>query len=327
MEKKVKKKEENKIMNWLKENKKALIFGVVGIIIGVSIMGIMWPKRIATLKDGSQAIVSIKGTKITADDLYNELKNGGGLTALLNIIDDKLLDEMYDVETEAADYAKSQSEYYYGIYESYYGYSKEEFLSSNGFKDEEAFITYLKDDFVVQKYFKEYLEKKVTDKDIDKYYKDNVFGEKQVYLFSSQDKDNDLEKVRNSLKKGLTFKEITEKYKDVTTNELGKVNFVNAVDYGETLIEQFKKLKAGEYSKVLNTDEYGYTVVYVASSAKKPSKDEAKKDIITAITTDMSNKDEKLYYQAFIELREKNGMKFSDTEMEKEYNNYKKQYK
>lgn len=317
----------NKIKNWLTNNKKSLVFCLCGFLIGILIMGLNWPERIAKLKDGSEAIVQIDGKKITADDLYNELKKGSGLTALLNIIDNKILDDMYDVEEEADKYAKSQSEYYYSIYESYYGYSKEQFLSENGFIDEEAFITYLKDDYVVQKYFSEYVASTITDSEINKYYNNGVFGEKTVYLFSSSEEDNKLEDVRKALKNKKSFDTISTTFKDIKCEKLGKISFDKILDYGEDFQENLKSLSKGKYSKVFKDNTYGNAVIYIADEAAKPDKKDAKDGIVTILTAEKKNADEKLYYQAFIKLRDEKNINFSDTELAKEYEEYKKQYK
>lgn len=313
--------------NWFIENKWTWCALLCGIIIGVLVMGIMWPKQIATLKDGTEPVVKINDELITANDLYNELKSNSGLTALLNMIDKKILDDMYqDIDTEALEYAQSQSDYYYGIYESYYGYTKEQFLSENGFKDEDAFITYLKEDFAVQKYYDEYVKKLITDKDVQKYYDEEVFGEKYLYVFSGENSE-DLEKVRQELKKGKTYEEITKKYKSINGTVIGKTSFKDVLEYSEDFVKQLKKIKKNSYSKVFETDEYKQTVIYVTDVADKPKLDDIKEDIITLIMDNMKKANEKLYYQAFIELREEYKISFSDTELQKEYDKYKKQYK
>ena len=316
----------DKIKAWLVYNKKCLIYGICGLIIGLVVMRAMWPTRIAELEDGTQPVVEINGEIITADDLYNELKQGSGLTALLNLIDNKILENMYDVEDEAAEYAKNQSEYYYSIYESYYGYTKNEFLDANGFADEDAFITYLKDDYVVQKYYQEYLENLLTDKEIEEYYDESVFGDKTVNIYYSAEEENDLESVRDALKDGATFDEIKSEYPEITATELGTVSFNSTPNYSDAFNEQLLALETDEYSRVFEDDTYGHVVMSVTSVADKPSLEDAKDGIVEVLSAEKNEEDENLYYKAFIELREENGIKFSDTSLQEQYEKYKKQY-
>ena len=316
----------DKIKAWLVDNKKCLIYGICGLIIGLVVMRAMWPTRIAELEDGTQPVVEINGEIITADDLYNELKQGSGLTALLNLIDNKILENMYDVEDEAAEYAKNQSEYYYSIYESYYGYTKNEFLDANGFADEDAFITYLKDDYVVQKYYQEYLENLLTDKEIEEYYDESVFGDKTVNIYYSAEEENDLESVRDALKDGATFDEIKSEYPEITATELGTVSFNSTPNYSDAFNEQLLALETDEYSRVFEDDTYGHVVMSVTSVADKPSLEDAKDGIVEVLSAEKNEEDENLYYKAFIELREENGIKFSKTSLQAQRENYKKQY-
>ena len=73
----MKKKETNKIGNiilWLASRKDLIISLFAGVLITSLVATIMWPARIATLKDGTQPVVTLKGKTVTADDLYNEMK-------------------------------------------------------------------------------------------------------------------------------------------------------------------------------------------------------------------------------------------------------------
>lgn len=313
--------------NWFKENSKSLAFLVVGILIGVLVMSFMWPERIAKINNGEEVMAEIKGTKFTANDLYEELKSGGGMMALLNLIDLKILDEKYDLEEESEKYAKEQAEYLFNMYSSSYGYTKEQFLAANNFATEEDFLQYLEEDYLHQEYYKEYLGSLVTPKEQEDYYKKNVQGDKTIYVFSSDKKDNKLASVSKDLKKGKSYDEITKKYESITANNLGKVNFTSYANYSDTFVKELNKVSAKGVSKVFEDDDLGYVIIYCAEEGKKPSFKETKKDIIAVLSDKLASEDDTLYYKAFIKLREEYGLKFSDTSFEKEYNKLKKQYK
>ena len=143
-EKKSKTKRPNKVLLWVKNNRGTIIVCLVGVLVGMGLMYVISPNRIAKLSNGQQVIVELKNDEITAEDLFTELKRTGGLSALINLMDNSILNDKYDLDKEAEEYAKSQSEYYYNMYEQYYGYTKEQFLESNNFASEEKFKDYLK---------------------------------------------------------------------------------------------------------------------------------------------------------------------------------------
>ena len=60
---------------------------IAGVIISAIIVVIIWPDRIATLKDGSQNVATIKGINYTADELYEKMKDYYSVNQLLDMID------------------------------------------------------------------------------------------------------------------------------------------------------------------------------------------------------------------------------------------------
>ena len=85
-------------------------------------------------------------------------------------------------------------------------------------------------------------------------------------------------------------------------------------------------MKNNTNSKVVETS-YGYTIIFREDSKEKAKLKEVKKDIIEALKDKMNSEDDKLYNKAFIELREKNNLKFYDTELQKEYKDFCKEFK
>lgn len=317
----------NNITGWLENNKTAVSFFCAGILLGIFIMACFWPKRIAQLDNGQEVVVSIEGKDFTANDLYNKLKENSGLDALLNLVDINILKEKYELGDEADAYAKEQSESIYKLYEQNYGFTKEQFLEENNFKDEAEFLGYLKEEYLYQTYYEDYLKEKITDKEIKEFYKNTVDSTKKIYVFSAAEEENDLKSVIKDLKKKKSFEDISKKYENVIANDIGEVSFDTYSSYSEEFIKQLKKLKKGEASSVFSDDTFGYTVIYVTDEKEKPSLEEAKEDIIKTLSDKMSSEDEKLYYKALIEMRDNKKIKFSDSQLQKEYETYKKQYK
>lgn len=312
--------------NIIVENKKTIIGFVVGLGIGILLMGILWPDRIAKLKNGEEPVVTLKGVEITADDFYNKLKESYTLEGILDLIDSYILNDKYDLDDEATKYAKETSENVFNQYETYYGYSKEDFLASEGFKNEKDFLEYLKVGYLYDTYVEEYVSSKVEDDDINDFYKDNIIGEKKIVLFSSSSKENTLDKVRSALKKGTSLSTIKKNNKDITVNEL-TVTYKDYFNYSEDIWKQIKTLKEKEYSSIINDDPtLGNVVVYVTSTSNKPNLKDIKDDILDFIVQEKLSEDSTLYAKALISLRESYDIDFKDTVVKKAYEDYIKQY-
>ena len=155
-----------------------IILFVVGFLIATLLFRcILWPDRIATLKDGTQPIATLNEKTITADDLYENMKSYYSVNVLLNEIDDIILSKKYKETDEMNEEIKSTAEYYYSMYEKQAGYTKEQFLSEYGFASEDSFLDNLRLDYRRNKYYEEYVLSLITDKEVEKYYKDDVFGD------------------------------------------------------------------------------------------------------------------------------------------------------
>lgn len=312
--------------NWLLDNRRELIFLVIGLVIGVLVMSIFWPDRVATLKNGEEVLVEVKGKKFTADELYNKLKDDGGLDQLVDMVDNYILHEKYNFEEEAKKYAIEQSETIYSTYKNYYGYSKNDFLGANGFESEKDFLDYLNDQYYYEQYYKEYVTGTITDKDVEDFYKSRVFGEKHVYIFTSSSGENDLENVRKYLKKGKSFDQIKKKYPNVTATSVDSLKFTDTDSYSEAVLSNVSSTNKGKYSKVFSDDTLGNVVVYVVDEKETPKLDDVTDKIVSLLVSQKQESDEKLYYQAFIKLRKEYGIKFSDTVMEDNYKKLIKNY-
>ena len=128
-------------------NRKICYAFLIGVIITIIVVIIIWPKRIATLKDGTQPILTVNNTTYTADDLYNDMKDTYSINILINSLDKMILDKKYKEDNEMNDSVKKTAEYYYSMYEQYQNITKEQFLENNGFKSEKEFLEYLKLDY------------------------------------------------------------------------------------------------------------------------------------------------------------------------------------
>lgn len=314
------------------------IYGALGgILVTVLVVVLIWPDRIATLKDGTQPVATIDSMTITADELYEDMKDIYSVSSLLDKLDTKILTDKYPDTDEMDDEVTSQAENYYKAYEQYYKMSKEDFLKQNGFNTEKKFLEYLKLNNRRTKYVKEYTENEVTDKEIDKYYEDKVYGDintkHMLVKVDSSASDDDKKEAENlakeiisKLDEGKTFDEVKEEYKDkITYEELGYKSYNAALE--EAYKNEMKNLKDGEYSKEPVKTSYGYHIVYRIDQKEKPALEDIKDQIKEEIADEKISNDKNLYYVVLDKMRENANLKFEDTVLKDKYDNYMSQYK
>lgn len=338
--KKVNKVNDDKVFKMLEffDKYRLAIYGAVGgILITVLVVVIIWPDRIATLKDGTQPVAEIDGYTVTANDLYEDMKDVYSISSLLDKIDNKILEEKYPETDEMNDELKQQAESYYSAYKQYYKMDKETFLSNNGFGSEKAFLEYLRLQYRRNKYAEDYIKTLISDKEVEKYYEDKVYGDintKHILVkvdSSASDEDKkkaeDLAKeIISKLNDGKSFDEVKEEYKDqITYEELGYKSY-NA-NLESAYMEAMQKLENNSYSKEPVKTSYGYHVIYRIDQKEKPALDDVKEEIIDSLVSEKKSEDKNISYIALDKMREESGLKFSDTVLEKKYNTYMSQYK
>ena len=339
-QKKVNKVSDDKVFKMLEffDKYRLAIYGAVGgILITILVVIIIWPDRIATLKDGTQPVAEIDGYTVTADDLYEDMKELYSISSLLDKIDNKILEKKYPETDDMNDEIKETAENYYNAYKQYYQADKETFLSNNGFGSEKAFLEYLKLQYRRNTYAKDYIKTLISDKDVEKYYNDNVYGDintKHILVkvdSSASDEDKkkaeDLAKeIISKLNNGKSFDDVKEEYKDqITYEELGYKSY-NA-NLESAYMEAMQKLDDNSYSKEPVKTSYGYHVIYRIDQKEKPSLDDVKEEIIDSLVSEKQSSDKNISYIALDKMREEAGLKFSDTVLEKKYNTYMSQYK
>lgn len=342
-EKKVKTKKKNKkleefILLFNKHCNTIYAF-IGGVLLTTLIAFIIWPDRIAELKNGEEPIVKVGKTNYTADRLYEDMKNYYSVNLLLDEVDNDLLTKMYPEDEEMTKAINEDADYYVNMYNQYYGYTEEQFLKENGFKSRKEFLEYLKLDYRRTKYLDEYLEKKLTDKEIEKYYNDNVFGDintQHVLVeVSSAEDDGKLsdadakklaEEIITKLNDGTSWETIQKDYKDkITYEDLSYQSWDASLE--ESFMTALKKMEDNTYSEEPVKTSYGYHVIYRIDQKKAPKLKEVKETIIKNLITNKKAEDENILYKALIQLREDNKIDFKDTVMKDKYNDYKKNYK
>ena len=344
VKKEVKEKKNNEkvinTLNKIEDNRKGIILFVIGFLIATLLFRcILWPDRIATLKDGTQPVANVLGEDITADELYEDMKQYYSVKVLLNKIDNKILEEKYPENDEMKKNVQSTAEYYYSAYEKNYGYTKEKFLSEYGFSSENDFLESLTLDYRRNKYYEDYALGLVSDKEVEKYYEDSVYGDidsKHILVSVKKDSDTsgltdeEAKKLANEiiekLNNNTSWDDVVSEYKDqITSEDLGYQAFNASLE--EAYVKEMRSLEVDSYSKSPVLTSYGYHIVYKKAQKDKPELKDVEQDVKEILAKEKKDADSNLYYKSLISMREEAKLEFSDTKLRDEYKEYVNNYK
>ena len=307
-------------------------------------------KQVAKLSNGEDAVVTFNKEKlsISADDLYSKLKDKYGAEELYSIIDSEILESKYKKDLESVQ--KDADSTIESI--------KENFKDDSGKYDEAQFLQALKqyynfnsiDEFkdavildnLRLKATEEYVKEIITSKEIDKYYKDNIVGDRKVshiqIIPETKDDMSDDEKkaaeeaalkeaktVIAKLKKGEKFADLAKKYSDDedTKNKSGDLGYINKGDYGDDAFDtEVWSLEVGKYSATPVKTASGYEIVYVTKEKDKAALKDVRSDIIKSLTDEKIQSDPTLQFDAMKSVREEYGMKFEDKDLKSSFNKH-----
>ena len=295
--------------------------------------------KIATLENGEEVVAKLDGKTITAEDLYSELKKQGGAVTLTNMIDNFIVGKEIKTDDDAKSYADSQLSSYKQSYQSY-GQDFGAALKSAGYSGEDEFkeelILEYKKNIVTENYVKDEV---ISDKDIQKYYDDNIYGDIEArHILISPNTDDDMsedekekaeekakkeaEDIIKKLDKGEDFAKLAKAYSDDegTAKDGGKLT----VTYG-AVVDEFwdatNKLKDGKYTKEPVKSEYGYHVIYRISQKEKPKLEDVKDEVIDKLVEEKMNEDSTLQTKALVALRKKYNLDITDDGLKESYDN------
>lgn len=316
------------------KNKK-IILGLCGLLL-ISIFATGCKQEIE-VKDGSKVAVKIDGGKITATDYYNKIKQNN-VSVLIDMIDRKLLEKKYPETDEENDQVEGQ------IKQLKDNYKDEETLNQIltqyfGVSNEEELEAMLRLEFKREKAVKDYISKNLKDKEIDKYYKDEIYGQVEashilirpsVSEDATDDEITEAEKeakktakeIIKKLNNGEDFAKLAKKYSEDEASAVngGKLGYFELDTMVEEFSEAAKELKVDEYTKEPVKSSFGYHIILKTGQKDKPELKDVKDSIKEKLTLQKLDEDATLYYQTLIDIRKENNIKWNDTVLEDKYN-------
>ena len=170
---------------------------ILGVAITLSAVLLLSGCGKTKLKNGKEVAIKINGENITADDLYDELREKYAKYQIIDDIDKKIFNVVYKGDKDIEEQVKNQYESYESQY-SQNGQSFDEVLEQYGYKNADAFKDELRLNFQRTKAVDDYIKENISDKDIKKYYDENYAGEisaKHILISTSSLSDEEAEKL------------------------------------------------------------------------------------------------------------------------------------
>ena len=292
------------------------------------------------LDNGEEAIVSFNhGEGVTAQELYDQLKDMYGIDYLVNLIDTKLLALEYEETTEELEYVQQ-------VVDSIKAESGDEFTSYieyyYGVNTEEAFEDYIRLNYRRSMWIEDYANEQVTDKQIEEYYNDVYVGDMEISHIlimsdATTDMDDDEKKEAETnayneakelierLNNGEDFATLAKEYSDDsgTASDGGVVGTVNyGMNFDEDFVDAAAALEEGKYSATPVKTQFGYHIIYKTEQSEKKSLEDSTDTIRDIIATESLNNNTLLYSEALEALREKYEMNIVDSDLNTDYEDY-----
>ena len=292
----------------------------------------------AELKDNNTVVKTDEG-KITADALYENLRDKYGISVLVDMIDHQLFDEMYktdDTEEETINAQIEQMKSQYNNDEEAFQAAITQYL---GVEDEDELREMLSLEYKRNLAIEEHVKNSVTDDEIQKYYDDEVIGDMKVrHILIKPETTDDMsteeqteaeekakkeaEDLIKKLDDGADFEELAKEYSDDTgsASDGGLIDYFNKDDnMDEAFLNASIDLEEGKYTEEPVQSSFGYHIILKLDQKKKPKLNKVKNDIIETLAEEKLNEDAALRYNALIEIREEAGIKFNDDSLKKDY--------
>lgn len=309
----------------------------------ISLLLLAGCKNKVELKDGKQVVASVKGKKITAEELFDDLKKNYGASSVIKEIDTFIIKkEISDSDSkQAKEYAKSQVSVMKQQYEQA-GYKWEDALSQYGYSSEKELVEEYQLSKEKEMVAKKYIKKNITDEEIKAYYDKEIYGTytvKHILITPDvEDKASDEEKekanekakktakeVIKKLDEGAKWKDLVKKYSDDkgSKDKEGLIENFTKGDVVDEFFEATLKLKDGKYTKEPVESTYGYHIILKVSNTKKPSLKDSTSKIKEEIATNKMNNDDTLLNKTWIDIRKSYDLKISDSDVQSGYNKMK----
>lgn len=308
--------------------KKALIFTMCGLIM------LSGCAKSPKLSDGKEVVASVNGKDVTAEELYDKMKDQYGTGSLVSIIDEYIISK----EITSDDDYNEQAEIQIKQYKLNYSDQWEQFLEYYGYSSEDELKKDLINQYKSEAVAKKYIKEKITEDELKKYYDENISTEltvKHILIKSTAtDTSTDEEKTKaeeeaynkaldliKKLDEGADFDTLAKENSEDTgsASNGGLITGVNKAGYDSSFYEAALALKDGEYTKTPVKSEFGYHVIYTVSRTEAESYETLKESLYDKVVDQKIAEDSYLTYKTWDEVRNKYNLSIIDTTLKNSY--------
>jgi len=297
--------------------------------------------KIPKLENGQEVVVELEGKQFSTEEFYDKLKEKYGASILISLVDEYIVEKEMtdDIKKEAQESADAEFEQY----KAYYSSNWSDFLKYYGYKTDDEMKTDLVKSYQQQLVLKKYVTSTIEEKEIEKYYKDEIYGEMTVrhILIKPEVKDSMSDDEKKKAKEEALaeakllinqlsgsqelekdFGELAKEKSDDTgsASEGGLIsNFTNESDLVEEFFDASYKLEVGKMTSEPVESEFGYHIIYKVSQNEKPALDTVRDKVINSLVTKELKADNANYIY-WGGLREKYNMNIIDDVIKTNYN-------
>ena len=286
------------------------------------------------LKNGKEVAIKINGENITADDLYDKLREKYAKYLIVEEIDKTIFNEIYKDDKDIEEQVKNQYEYY----ESQYGsksQSFEEVLKDYGYKNTNEFKEELRLSFQRSKAVDDYIKDNLTNKEIQKYYDEEYSAEisaKHILISVTDEvsEDKALEKAKdliNQLNDGADFATLAKENSDDSgsASNGGDLGYFGKGQMVSEFEEAAFSLNVDEYTKEPVKTTYGYHIILKTGEKDKKELKDVKDEIKEKILEKKKEEDSNISEKTLDKIRKNYGLKFKDSKLKSIYKEYLKE--
>ena len=255
------------------------------------------------------------------------------------MIDHQLFDKKYGKTEEENDQVEEQIKSLkdqYGSNEDTYNAVLRQYF---GVQSEDELEDMLRLEFRRNAAINDFIEKNIKDKEIEKYYEEDIYGEvkaSHILITPSVSEDattdekeeaekealKEAKKIIKELKNGKKFADLAKKYSkdEASASNGGDLGYFDLNEMVDEFSNAVKELKVDEYTKEPVKSSFGYHIILKTGEKEKPKLKDVKDKILETLREEKLNEDPSLYYKALVDIREEKNIKWKDDEIKKQYN-------
>ena len=315
------------------------------LILPVAILSLVGCGKVPVLENGQEAVATTKVGSISANDLYDKLKNTYGNAVLIEMIDTLILEDKYDETDDEKEYVKEQIAELEEVAESN-GMTFISYINYYGFEDKEAVEEYFVLNYRRDLAVNDYVKSTIKDKEVEKYYKENIYGDIRVKHIliepetltgmtteeiadAKKEAEKTAKDIIKKLKDGEDFDKLAKEYSDDKSNsdKGGDLGWFNTGEMEKEFEKASFELKKGKYTTTPVETSYGYHIIYKTDEKAKPELKDVKEEILDTLVEEKLANDTTLYSTALEEIRKDAELSIEDSFLKDAYKDYLKQLK